>query len=157
MKRICPRRKCALWLASLVAALGCGADSGAWSRAPGVLHTDQRVGIGTNAPASELAVKGTVLAQEVKVSVDGWPDYVFHESYPLMPLDELAQRVERDGHLPGMPDAASVAREGLDLGASQRKLLEKVEELTLYVIELERANAGLAARVDELERRAPQR
>ena len=140
------------WASS--ALLGCEDPSSAWTEEQGVVHTERRVGIGTSSPQAELEVKGTILAEEVKVAVDAWPDYVFAPDYPLMPLEALAERLRTDRHLPGIPDAETAARDGVKLGEVQRKLLEKVEELTLYVLELERANKQLARRIDEIEKHA---
>ena len=65
-----------------------------------------------------------------------WPDYVFDEDYQLMPLTELAASVRQARHLPGIPSADEVEKNGVGLGRMQANLLRKVEELTLYVIEL---------------------
>ncbi|NLR61874.1 hypothetical protein HGH93_27510 [Chitinophaga polysaccharea] len=93
------------------------------------------VGIGTLAPQSELSVKGTITAQRVKVTQAGWADYVFHKDYPLSPLAAVEKYVTTYQHLEGIPSAAEVAKEGIDVGEMNKKLLEKVEELTLYLIE----------------------
>jgi hypothetical protein len=84
-------------------------------------------------------VNGTIRAKEVRVKVQGWwPDYVFDPSYKLSPLSELRNYIQTERHLPGMPSAACVAaQEDVDLGTMQTKLLEKVEELTLYILQLE--------------------
>ena len=81
-----------------------------------------------------------------------WPDYVFAPDYELLPLPELAERIQAIGHLPGMPSARDVRENGISLGETQAKLLEKVEELTLHVIalderlgEIQRENARLRA------------
>ena len=84
-----------------------------------------------------LAVDGKVLCEEVEVLISSdWPDYVFDADYPLMPLEELERSIRENKHLPGMPSAADVQSDGLALGSAQAKLLEKIEELTLYVIDL---------------------
>lgn len=87
----------------------------------------------------QLAVKGEMIAELVRVKLNtNWPDYVFQENYPLMPLSEVETYIQTEGHLPGIPDAATIQKEGIDLAEMNRLLLEKVEELTLYVIELEK-------------------
>jgi len=93
------------------------------------------IGIGTVNPQSKLAVNGTITAKEVIVTLDGWADYVFEDDYKLMPIDELEQSIKKNKHLPGIPSAESVAENGVSLGEMQAKLLQKIEELTLYMIE----------------------
>ena len=109
------------------------------------------LGIGTTTPQSKLAVDGTITAQEVVVTQDGWPDYVFDDSYPLMPLDELEAAIRAAGHLPGIPSAKDVEAAGVGLGDMQSKLLLKVEELTLYMIELAKENDELRSRLAAIE------
>lgn len=97
------------------------------------------VGIGSTTPAAKLTVAGGILANRVKVSQTlTWPDYVFEPSYKLTPLDELEEYVTKNKHLPGIPSAAEVAEKGLDIGDNQAALLKKIEELTLYIIELKK-------------------
>lgn len=117
-----------------------------------------RVGIGitseANMPAAEylLAVDGKVIAEEIRVELSNdWPDYVFTEDYNLRPLDQLQKEIDLHGHLPGLPSANEVKADGFELGEMQRKLVEKVEELTLYVLELHRANEGLKREVERLK------
>jgi len=83
-----------------------------------------------------LAVNGTAVFNKAKVSLYGnWPDYVFSPSYKLTPLDSLEQFIMHKGHLPEMPNAEEVAKNGIDLGNNQALLLKKIEELTLFAIE----------------------
>ncbi|WP_437398721.1 hypothetical protein [Flagellimonas lutimaris] len=97
-----------------------------------------RVGIGTSSPDTELSVKGTVHAEEVKVdlSVPG-PDYVFKEGYDLQSLQEVQNYIKAHGHLPNIPSAMDMEANGIELGEMNMKLLEKIEELTLYILQLE--------------------
>lgn len=108
------------------------------------------VGIGTSNPQAKLAVKGTVLAQRVKVSVAAaeWPDYVFSKNYTLPSLQEVESYINQHQHLPDMPAAAEVAKDGQDLGEMNRKLVQKVEELTLYIIDLQKRIAALEQKPD---------
>jgi len=117
-----------------------------------VIADGGNVGIGTTNPQSKLAVNGTITAQEVVVTLDGWADYVFEDDYQSMPLDELEQSIKKNKHLPGIPSAEEVAANGVNVGEMQVKLLQKVEELTLYVIELKKENEQLKRRVESLEK-----
>ena len=98
------------------------------------------VGIGTNNPQANLAVNGDILAKSVRVNTSStyWPDYVFGAEYNLMSLNELELYVNAHKHLPGIPSAQEVEDKGdIDLGTMNALLLEKVEELTRYVIDLQ--------------------
>ncbi|MBO9562904.1 MAG: hypothetical protein J7621_09030 [Niastella sp.] len=96
------------------------------------------VGIGTTETGSfKLAVEGGIGARLVKVTAQSpWPDYVFNKDYQLMSLASLEVFIKKNNHLPNVPSAATVKAEGIDLGDMNAKLLEKIEELTLHVIEL---------------------
>ncbi len=95
---------------------------------------------------------GLVRAREIKVDLaTNWPDYVFQPSYPLMPLMEVKTYVEANGHLPNVPDACEVEEEGIALGEMNRILLEKVEELTLYMIQMQEEQERLKLELEELK------
>ena len=95
------------------------------------------IGSTTNATGFKLSVDGKMAAEEVRVELSAnWPDYVFKEDYPLMPLDQLKNQIISIGHLPGMPSAGEVEDSGISLGEMNRLLLEKIEELTLHAIQL---------------------
>lgn len=81
-------------------------------------------------------VNGKIRAKEVQVKADIWADYVFRKDYPLASLQEIDTYIQSHGHLPGIPNQQQVKEEGVNLGEMNRKLLEKVEELTLHQIEL---------------------
>lgn len=103
------------------------------------------VGIGTTNPDQKLTVKGKIHAEEVIIDLNvPLADYVFKPEYKLMPLGELEQFVKTNNHLPEIPSASEVKEEGMSLGEFQNKLLQKIEELTLYTIELKKE-------VDELK------
>ncbi|RLC13548.1 MAG: hypothetical protein DRI57_16010 [Deltaproteobacteria bacterium] len=122
---------------------------------------DGNVGIRTSKPQSELAVNGTITAKEVVVTTEGWSDYVLKDDYKLMPLDELERSIEKNGHLPDIPSAEEVKKNGVSVGEMQAKLLQKIEELTLHVIEqnkkigkleqLQKENEVLRKRVASLQ------
>lgn len=110
------------------------------------------VGIGTTTPQSKLAVAGTITAQRVKVTATGWPDYVFHANYQLPTLQEIKQYVNTHKHLPDIPAAAEVEKNGQDLGEMNKLLLQKVEELTLYIIQQQEQIAAMNERLKKIEK-----
>lgn len=86
-----------------------------------------------------LAVKGGVLTSEVYVKeVEEWYDYVFYDGYSLMPLEELETYVKDQKHLPDLPSESEVLDKGYDMAEMDGVLLKKIEELTLYAIDLQR-------------------
>ena len=97
-----------------------------------------RVGIGTTSPDAELAVKGTIHTNEVKVDLNGAvaPDYVFESNYELRTLEETEIYIKENCHLPEIPSAFEMEESGINLKDMNLKLLKKVEELTLYMIEM---------------------
>jgi hypothetical protein len=84
---------------------------------------------------AKFTVNGNIRAKEVLVTLDGWSDFVFNENYELTPLNELEAQIKSEGHLPNIPSEAEVKESGVNLGEMQAKLLQKIEELTLYVID----------------------
>ncbi|BFP40635.1 hypothetical protein FGF1_14800 [Flavobacteriaceae bacterium GF1] len=118
------------------------------------IHGNGRVGIGTTNPDAKLAVKGDIHAQEVKVDLNGAvaPDYVFKEDYDLRSLQEVQDYIKKHGHLPNVPSAKELEENGIELGALNMKLLEKIEELTLYVIELKKQNEQQQEEIEELKK-----
>ncbi|MCC6462642.1 MAG: hypothetical protein IT260_19395 [Saprospiraceae bacterium] len=108
------------------------------ARVSGETHLAQRVNIGTTdfATGFLLNVGGGIIAEEVRVQLEtDWPDYVFEPNYALPNTAELEQFIQTNKHLPGVPSAAEVSEKGLDLGEMNRILMEKVEELTLLLIQ----------------------
>ncbi len=101
------------------------------------------VGIGVINPNSgynnyQLAVNGTIGAKKIIVTQTGWADYVFDSSYKLRSLPEVAAYIKTHKHLPDIPAAAKIEEEGLDMAATQKLMMQKIEELTLYIIEQNR-------------------
>lgn len=100
------------------------------------IRGDGNVSIGTPDPHGyKLAVNGTIRSKEVKVEAGPWPDYVFLPTYKLRPIKEVEAYLSKNGHLPEMPSAKEVSKEGVGLGELNSKLLKKLEELTLYIIQ----------------------
>ncbi|WP_298731733.1 hypothetical protein [uncultured Chitinophaga sp.] len=97
------------------------------------------VGIGTTSTGiHKLAVEGSIGARKIKVNPTGWADFVFDPEYELSALEDVEEYIKANKHLPDVPSAEEVDKDGLDLGEMNKKLLQKVEELTLYMIELKK-------------------
>jgi hypothetical protein len=93
------------------------------------------VGIGTDNPTNKLSVYGNIRSTEVIVETANWPDYVFDKKYPLLPLTEVEKYIQQNNHLPNIPSANEIEKTGLQLGDMQKRMMEKMEELTLYIIQ----------------------
>lgn len=114
------------------------------------------VGIGTSSPKNKLDVKGKIRAEEVIIET-GWADFVFDKDYHLRTLQDVENHINAYKHLPDIPSAKEVEENGVSLGEMQAKLLQKIEELTLYVIEhskeiiqIKEENIKLKERLDTL-------
>ncbi|UTW61663.1 hypothetical protein KFE98_16865 [bacterium SCSIO 12741] len=119
--------------------------SGASMSSPGHLRftvrADGKVGVGTNNLVGDhlLYVGGKAICEELTVKLEGnWPDFVFADKYELMSLGELESFIQENHHLPNVPSEEEVKEEGIQSGKMDAILLQKIEELTLYVIELEK-------------------
>ena len=111
------------------------------------LTSTGNVGIGTINPGNyKLAVEGKIGAREVDVKTGSWADFVFAKNYVLPALSDVERHIQVNKHLPGIPSEADVKKNGYSLGEMDAKLLQKIEELTLYVIEQQK-------RIERLERR----
>ena len=117
-----------------------------------VVQTNGRVGIGVAKPENALDVNGTIRAKEVRVE-SGWADFVFDKSYTLPTLDEVKAHIDEHKHLPGIPSEAEVKENGIGLSEISTKLLQKVEELTLYVIQQNEKVADQQKTINELNSR----
>ena len=95
-------------------------------------------GIGTETPQAKLSVNGNILAKEIKIKTDiSVPDYVFEPDYELNGLDYITQYIKSNKHLPEVPSAKEIEKDGLDVASMNLLLLKKIEELTLYAIKQE--------------------
>lgn len=110
------------------------------------------VGIGTDVPKEKLSVNGNIRAHEIKVESTAatWPDYVFQDDYQLTPLKDVEKFIQSNGHLPDVPKAELVEKEGYSLNEMDKILLKKVEELTLYILELNKTNEKQQKLIDKL-------
>ncbi len=113
---------------------------------------DGNVGLGTAAPLAKLSVDGDLRCTEAKVLSDiSAPDYVFAPEYNLRSLEEVKTYIDENSHLPEIPSAAEFAENGIDVGQMSFDLLKKVEELTLYMIDMKKENEALKSRINTLE------
>lgn len=119
--------------------------------------SDGRVGIGTMPQIANdyrLVVEGKIGAREINVKATGaWPDYVFDEGYKLMPLPQLKKYIEQNNHLPQLPSATTIEKDGgFDLGKMQQLHLMKTEELYLYMFQMMKRIDELEAKITVLEK-----
>ncbi len=105
-----------------------------------VIMNSGNVGIGVDSPQNKLDVNGTIHAKEVKVDMQGWADYVFESGYKLPSLESVEEYIKSHGHLPDVASEKEVLENGIHLCAHQVLMLQKIEELTLYMIEQNRLN-----------------
>jgi hypothetical protein len=120
----------------------------------GIQRSTGNVGIGsitTWDPAYKLSVKGAIRCQKVLVDIN-WADYVFNKDYKLMSIPELEKFVVENKHLPNIPAGSELEKNGLDVGTVQAKQMEKIEELTLYIIEMNKKMQEQNQRIIELEK-----
>lgn len=99
----------------------------------------------------QVHANGLTRAREIKVDLEQWPDYVFEKNYVLMPLSEVEEYINENGHLPNVPSAEEVEKEGQNLGEMNKILMEKVEELTLHLIRQQKEIEELKKKVEEKE------
>ncbi len=100
----------------------------------------------------KLYVNGGIMSSEIWVKItDNWSDFVFEENYKLRPLSEVEDFIKDNGHLPEIPSAEQVAEEGVNMGQMDAKLLQKIEELTLYMIEQDKKIDALSKELTEIK------
>lgn len=118
-----------------------------------VTFPNGNVGIGTSIPDQKLTVKGKIHALEVNVDINvPGPDYVFDKSYKLPALHEVESYIRQNKHLPEVPSASEIKENGIMVGENSMLLLKKIEELTLYVIELKKENEQQQKAIEELRK-----
>ncbi|WP_109435894.1 hypothetical protein [Aquimarina sp. AU119] len=118
--------------------------------------TDSKIGVGMQASAIpvgyKLAVAGKIISEEVKVELQStWPDYVFKDNYDLPTLRQVENHIQEKGHLINVPSAEEIEKNGVYLGEMNARLLEKIEELTLYTIAQEKKIASQQIQIKELK------
>lgn len=120
------------------------------------IHTNRttgNVGIGTAFPDQKLTVKGKVHSEEVVIDLSvPAPDYVFEKDYKLPTLAETEIYIQQNKHLPEVPSAGEMEQNGIQVGEMNMLLLKKVEELTLYMIELKKENEEQHLEIEKLKR-----
>jgi hypothetical protein len=109
------------------------------------INRSGQVSIGTMKPIStyanyKLGVDGDIVAKRCVIQVDQWADFVFQNNYQLPDLDEVHEYIQENKHLPGIPSETEIKEKGIDVGEMNRLLMQKVEELTLYLIDLKKEN-----------------
>ena len=109
------------------------------------------VGIGVTNPTNKLDVNGTIHSKEVKVDMNGWSDFVFRKEYSLPTLQEVEKHINEKGHLKNIPNEEEVLKNGINLGEMNSKLLQKIEEMTLYMIEQNKKIIDLENRLIKVE------
>ena len=109
------------------------------------------IGIGTSTPQSLFAVNGEITAKEVTVTSTGWPDFVFEEDYPLMKIQEVEAYIQNNKRLPAIPAASEIEKDGVNLGEMQTKLLQKTEEMMLYIIKQQKEIDALKSELTALK------
>lgn len=112
--------------------------------------SDVRIGIGTTSPEHKLDIVGTARAHSILVNTQKTADFVFEPDYKLPSLDSIKTFVQENNHLPGIPSAKQMEKNGINVGDLQIDLLQKIEELTLHVIELDRVNKEQQRVIDTL-------
>lgn len=109
-----------------------------------------RFGIGTLDPQAKLDVRGNIIADEVEIKINKGADFVFSSDYDLKPLSEVENFILENKHLPEIPSEKEMQENGLNLNEMQIKLLQKIEELTLYIIEQQKEIGILKQEIKKL-------
>jgi len=113
--------------------------------------TELNIGAGAMPKGYKMAVNGKILTKGLKVQADGWADFVFDSAYQLLPLESVEKFIQKEKHLPAVPAQSEIIEEGIDMETMLRLQMQKIEELTLYLIELDKQNKKLADKINLLE------
>ncbi len=119
----------------------------------GIYTVSGNVGIGTMNPQSTLAVNGTITAKKVVVTLTGWPDHVFNRDYRLPSLESVESYINQNNHLPDIPSEEQIRSNGLSMGDMMTLHMQKIEELTLYLIQLKKENNELKSEIDSIKKK----
>jgi hypothetical protein len=131
-----------------------GSGTNYWTQSgTNISYNSGNVGIGTTNPQAKLAVNGDIFSKKVKVTQTGWPDYVFYQDHKLRTLAELEKYIQQNKHLPDVSSADKIEKDGLDLGDNQSVLLKKIEELTLYIIDINKKVEKLSEENTQLKKK----
>ena len=120
------------------------------------ISPDGKLALGQPNPKDKLEVNGQIHAKAVEVDLNHWPDYVFDKDYNLIDLKSLKAYIKANGHLPDVPAATTVLEEGINLGEMDAILLQKIEELTLHLIEKDQQLDVLSAQLTVLQEEVQQ-
>jgi hypothetical protein len=133
-----------------------------WSKNFTINKNGGQVGLGVtpgDGSTNRLEVNGnatingmlTATSITVTTTLPSWPDFVFNKNYKLRPLTETESYIKKNGHLPGMPSKDDVAKNGINIGEMQAKMLKTMEEMTLQMIALKKENERLNLRLEKIE------
>ncbi len=111
-----------------------------------------QIGSAVTPTGYSFSVNGKAICEELKIQASSnWPDYVFHHDYKLESLGELREFIKENNHLPNIPSAVDVEKNGIEIGDMQKRMMEKIEELTLYVLQLEEKTKSLETEIAALK------
>jgi len=112
-----------------------------------------QVGSAVTPTGYAISINGRAICEELKIQASSnWPDYVFEKNYSLKSLDELRSYINQNKHLPNIPSAETIEKNGIEVGDMQKRIMEKIEELTLYILQLQEQNNQLEKEMAAVKR-----